>query len=180
MSTRGCIARPLGDSGFTGRYNHFDSYPSGLGRDIWHVLHGRFAGDATVFAKFAIDEHPGGWSSFPDKCYCHWQGREEGEQTITYIAGRPEKSRIDPLFIEWVYIITPTGMDVLNHVHVENAPWSDCNFSGGWRGAYDYARVVFVPWRADEPDWQAMGDQEADPEKALLWLAHPRPAASNT
>ena len=36
MSTRGVIARKDGD-GFTGRYHHLDSYPSGLGQTLYRL-----------------------------------------------------------------------------------------------------------------------------------------------
>lgn len=37
MSTRGCVAVKKGND-FTGIYNHFDSYPAGLGADLWRYL----------------------------------------------------------------------------------------------------------------------------------------------
>ena len=37
MSTRGCVA--IGkEEGFCGLYNHFDSYPTGLGQEVWKEL----------------------------------------------------------------------------------------------------------------------------------------------
>lgn len=38
MSTRGCVAIKRED-GWEGIYNHFDSYPTGLGADLWERLH---------------------------------------------------------------------------------------------------------------------------------------------
>jgi len=59
MSTRGVIARPNGD-GFVGRYHHWDSYPSGLGRTLY-----RWAQQMPLdqMLKMLIDEHPAGWST---------------------------------------------------------------------------------------------------------------------
>lgn len=37
MSTRGCVAVKQ-QQGFKGVYNHYDSYPEGLGKDIWDYL----------------------------------------------------------------------------------------------------------------------------------------------
>ncbi|KXA90372.1 hypothetical protein AKJ61_00800 [candidate division MSBL1 archaeon SCGC-AAA259B11] len=37
MSTRGCVAIKRED-GWEGIYNHFDSYPTGLGADLWERL----------------------------------------------------------------------------------------------------------------------------------------------
>lgn len=38
MSTRGCVAIIEGDT-WRGIYNHFDSYPTGLGKELWEYLH---------------------------------------------------------------------------------------------------------------------------------------------
>lgn len=38
MSTRGCVAIKQGD-GWVGVYNHSDSYPTGLGKDLWDYVH---------------------------------------------------------------------------------------------------------------------------------------------
>ena len=38
MSTRGCVAIRRNDGGWIGVYNHSDSYPTGLGAEVWdHV-----------------------------------------------------------------------------------------------------------------------------------------------
>ena len=43
MSTREVIARQKGDV-FEGRYHHWDSYPSGLGKALWELANGTFKG----------------------------------------------------------------------------------------------------------------------------------------
>ncbi|OPY54658.1 MAG: hypothetical protein A4E48_00237 [Methanosaeta sp. PtaU1.Bin060] len=63
MSTRGVIARKVGHSSFKGVYHHWDSYPSGLGKELWHIYHGYFQGDLGAMLHKLIDEHPAGWSS---------------------------------------------------------------------------------------------------------------------
>lgn len=59
MSTRGVIARKDGD-GFTGRYHHWDSYPSGLGRTLYQWAH-QMPRDRML--HLLLDEHPAGWST---------------------------------------------------------------------------------------------------------------------
>jgi len=59
MSTRGVIARKDGD-GFTGRYHHWDSYPSGLGATLYHWAH-RMPRERML--RMLLDEHPAGWST---------------------------------------------------------------------------------------------------------------------
>ena len=65
MATRGAIARltcvlPLR---WAGRYHHWDSYPDGLGRELWKLYHGPFGGDLDRMLQVLLDEHPAGWSS---------------------------------------------------------------------------------------------------------------------
>lgn len=69
MSTRGLIMRYTPEGGLFGRYHHFDSYPTGLGKTLWRTLHGHFGGDLAAMLKVLIDDHPAGWSSIND---CNW------------------------------------------------------------------------------------------------------------
>ena len=66
MSTRGVIARQKGDS-FEGRYHHWDSYPTGLGKALWELAHNQFKGDIEGMLHILIDEHPAGWSTICNK-----------------------------------------------------------------------------------------------------------------
>jgi len=63
MSTRGAIARLNGNGGFKGVYNHFDSYPEGLGRTLFKIYREVFNKDLKAMTKFLIDDHPAGWST---------------------------------------------------------------------------------------------------------------------
>jgi len=60
VSTRGVIARATGNGGFVGRYHHWDSYPEGLGRTLYHWAQ-RMPLDRML--RMLIDEHPAGWST---------------------------------------------------------------------------------------------------------------------
>ncbi|MBI2851969.1 MAG: hypothetical protein HYX84_02530 [Chloroflexi bacterium] len=66
MSTRGAIARQKGDT-FEGRYHHWDSYPTGLGKALWDVYHEQFQDNLDEMLRVLIDEHPAGWSSIVGK-----------------------------------------------------------------------------------------------------------------
>lgn len=87
MSTRAVIARVTGET-WVGRYHHFDGYPTALGKGLWDLLHGHFAGDLAAMLAVLIDQHPAGWSSIVEcdfslepgiermnnkrpRCYCH-------------------------------------------------------------------------------------------------------------
>ncbi len=50
MSTRGCVAIAKG-KGWIGVYNHFDSYPEGLGKNLWAHLKSNFK--ISELSKFA-------------------------------------------------------------------------------------------------------------------------------
>lgn len=65
MSTRGLIARKT-KTGFEGVYHHFDSYPQGLGNELWNTYHGHFQGDLKCMLVAMIDKHPAGWSTILD------------------------------------------------------------------------------------------------------------------
>ena len=60
MSTRGVIARWSKDGGFVGRYHHWDSYPSGLGKTLYEWAQ-RMPLDRML--RLLLDEHPAGWST---------------------------------------------------------------------------------------------------------------------
>lgn len=103
MGTRGCIARAT-EHGFEGRYHHWDSYPSGLGANLWNLYHGHFKRDLKAMLETLIDKHPAGWSTICGKdfnlrigfaicksedinkktqkymkphCYCHGERKEK-------------------------------------------------------------------------------------------------------
>lgn len=110
MSTRGMIATVAGDTGLRGVYQHFDSYPTGLADEILVQYH-KVGGDIERLRREAIDEHPAGWSSYPENPY------PAGDQPMTFecrcAAG--DASGCDPLFIEWVYVLNAGGLDVYTH-----------------------------------------------------------------
>jgi hypothetical protein len=133
MATRGIIARVTGD-GFMGAYHHYDSYPSGLGREAWRAIRCRFGRDAEAFLAWAIDEHPAGWVSLPDKPMRN-DGLSEG------LTDR----MVDWLQIEWAYAIDPAGgtMAILR---------ADVDRD---TGRYRPRVMATVALDAEEPDWAA-------------------------
>jgi hypothetical protein len=115
MSTRGAIARVYFD-GWRGVYQHSDSYPTYLGQELWHQLWGKYNGAVKEMLIDAIDLHPGGWSSYPEVCYCHDPHFSERDGSSAkdspyYRKDGPKgtltSKSCDPLFIEWVYVFAP-------------------------------------------------------------------------
>lgn len=167
MATRGCIAR-LTEGRWEGRYHHWDSYPEGLGRTLWALYHGFFGRDLGRMLRVLIDEHPAGWSTIVDVdfrlrpgwveaeiraegqgprrpvCYCHGERNDSPLTLWEPLDGCPgPNSPCDPLFIEWVYVLRPSGLLVL----------ASCPAP---RGGYRHVGVADVPWTGPEPDWAAL------------------------
>ena len=79
MSTRSAIARltsrdPLA---FEGRYHHWDGYPSGLGRTLWHLYHTHFGRDLSAMLTVLLDRHPAGWSTIVGADFSQEAGFQE-------------------------------------------------------------------------------------------------------
>ena len=165
MSTRGVIARVQGD-GWKGIYHHSDSYPTWLGRELWRALQNEYEGDVEALLKDAVDEHPGGWSSFSDRCYCHDPERkDEGDMIMT-------DRDCDPLFIEWVYAFDPGSrtMSVFSSAQAETLlpgqhgtyiePSETHHLDGTVEhtdGHYYVHRLVgSFPTDGDEPNWEEL------------------------
>lgn len=89
MATRGAIVRRAGD-GFAGVYHHWDSYPEGLGKTLWHLYRGRFQRDLDAMLRFLIEEHPAGWSSIVDADFSLEPGYTElrNSRTDDYYDGK--------------------------------------------------------------------------------------------
>ncbi|GAA3744574.1 hypothetical protein [Salinactinospora qingdaonensis] len=168
MSTRGAIAVLTGDS-WQGRYHHFASYPAGLGRTLFRLYHQTFGRDHAAMATTLVEQHPAGWSTIinpagphpftvpdfdhsgfaePDSsdharfpaCYCHGSRNDSAQLLVCRCPGNTEGCL--PLWIEWVYVLTPTGMQVLTSHH----PDSDREAA--------HRLVAWVPWQQEEPYWQ--------------------------
>lgn len=171
VSTRGAIAVPNPHrKGWWGRYHHFDSYPMGLGQELFRLYHDTFDRDATLMAQVLVHEHPAGWSNLvrpytprpferedfehagfrglgdPEHdayplCYCHGARKESAHALTCACPGGPEGC--GPVFIEWAYVLTVTGMFVATSWHP--------NAEAG--RALVHRLVALVDWDRPEPDW---------------------------
>jgi len=89
MSTRSIIARSTGPDTFTGRYHHWDGYPSGLGRTLFEIRRDIFANDTAAMLSTLLDQHPAGWSTI---CGADWSkpaGRSDDQATLCRVCVRP-------------------------------------------------------------------------------------------
>lgn len=72
MSTRAVIARqtdPDNPGRWEGRYHHWDGYPSGLGRALWHAYHFHFHQNLSGMLTYLLDQTDArcGWSTIVDR-----------------------------------------------------------------------------------------------------------------
>ena len=81
MATRGCVAIRQDDKKWLGVYNHWSSYPSGLGKWLWDVLHQMYAKDGEIlktdlekFAKELLEYDD--WRNFLNNGICEYCGKK--------------------------------------------------------------------------------------------------------
>lgn len=90
MSTRGCVA--IGnENSWRGVYNHYDSYPTGLGKDVWREVQGNYDVFVEDLLKFTD------WEEYKNKGVCKYCGRSD--------RGQPHSidGVVDFLFSDWCY-----------------------------------------------------------------------------
>lgn len=149
MSTRGAIARVTGD-GFEGRYHHWDSYPTGLGKTLWEKYHGEFESDLERMLQALIDEHPSGWSTINEEydCYCHTKGSEP-EQLVTH-------EDAQACGCEYVYAFdTPSRTMAVLSSYRRNGDKMIGMFGMGDKEAV-WKAIAIVQLDGPEPDWQRL------------------------
>lgn len=154
MSTRGVIAKREGD-GWRGVYQHSGSYPTWLGNALWADLHGG-CGSVTpqAFVQKEIDGHLGGWSAWPDSCYCHsseWEARDNSDMVTT-------ERTVDWLHIEWIYVIDPEALTfavICGQIRRLGAHLKQSASGRSWaRDNYGCELLAVFPLDGPEPDWQ--------------------------
>ena len=110
MSTRGVIARPKGD-GWEGTFHGSDAYPSGLGMRLWDT----FSEAPTMQGEAFVGE---------------LLQREHTE--------RWDDEQADPLYFEWVYVLSGRLMTILGPYRIRR---------------YAHRLVTQVALDGPEPDW---------------------------
>jgi len=153
MSSRGCVAVgvPLK---WEGVYNHCDSYPGGLGSDLWRILsHER---NVEKFCKMLLEHES--WAGFLAAAlgneYEHWQDK------LHITSEAP-----DPLFTEWVYVVDAERrmIHILVNKEVGEEDWSKPRIDPPQmrqgrivdygRFCYKHMLAASVSLDDPEPDW---------------------------
>ena len=118
MSTRGAVAIKQDDGSWRGVYNRYDSYPTGLGKELFNRL------KTSKLKEFAKDLLR----------YNTYKGFREGDLDIGRDYEPITSDNPDPLWVEWVYVIDVeneklevlTGKDITTEVEdnqkVEDKP----------------------------------------------------------
>lgn len=183
MSTRGAVAIKT-DKGWRGVYNHFDSYPDGLGREVW--VHLKTQVDSLKeFATglLATDD----WRNYLGGGLCEYCGKRglgqphtiNGEVAYSKSEGfaDPEAKHHkhgdlsdkithdtgDPLFIEYVYVIDADKktMTILTGVRQKGYTEEKSHDGSTFKSPnYGHVEVETVSLEGNEPDWEAL-DQKA-------------------
>lgn len=154
MSTRSVIAYPHAD-GWSGVCCHSDGYPTWTGPEIWTVLRYRHNNDVSAFVEAEIKAHPGGWSQFGDRCYCHGPEVEGEAHDMRY--DFTDEATNAALFIEWVYVVGRHAITIYTSVRREGTYREEyAHLRSGYYDApsYGWGRVGQVSVHGEEPDWQ--------------------------
>lgn len=177
MSTRSCLAYKTKD-GWSGTYCHWDGYPTNRGKQIWEILMRDFVlnrgklgvankGDTALkaFVEIYIKGHKGGWSAFPKECYCHsaeFVMRDGAKNDAPLMTNKT----VDPLFIEWVYVIDIENKKLIIYTgvraegeHEESVTDKKTKEIRKWESPnYKHYLVCEVDINPDakEPDWEAI------------------------
>ena len=160
MATRGAIVRitDLDKGHFSGRYHHWDSYPGGLGAELFALFHGYFEKNLDRMLAFLIDQHPAGWSTIQDAdfnvpagtqggptCYCHSRnGETPHEVTHENASGSG---------CEYVYGFTPDCKMHILSSYRENGAKMIGMFGVGDPNAV-WKPIAVVDLHDEEPDWK--------------------------
>lgn len=126
MPTRALVARPCPDGGFEGRYVHSDGNPDFMVPVLIAARRSRFADDHDALAEHLLS-HEAGWESLGEDlirptgdlaamfhglgdgtCFCHDFDGATSQPLIT------EAEIPDRADIEWVYVLRPDGLEVID------------------------------------------------------------------
>ena len=160
MSTRSILGSISNEKGkkWEGVYCHWDGYPTNRGSQIWDILHKQFinnegdigvqntsniTGKINAFLKIYVDGHKGGWSSFPDQCYCHdpsFVMRDGVHENLINDKGAKDS------WCEYAYILDPEKATMT--IYCSYKSWTK--------------PIAVVDLLGKEPDWKKIEDSTND------------------
>lgn len=156
MSTRGAVAIKQDDNSWKGVYNRYDSYPSGLGKELFNRLK---SSNLKEFAKDLLR-------------YSTYNGFKRGDLDIGRDYEKITSENPDPLWVEWVYVIDVenekleilTSKDVTGKVEGEPIEPDEKpkRVDEGWHYGhciFKHEKVTELDLNEKEPDWEKLEDK---------------------
>jgi hypothetical protein len=187
MSTRGCIGTVINAKGnWRGVYNHSDSYPTWLGKDLWSYLH-EASVNVDAFCKEILTYND--WREFRNGGMCEYCGKVGVGQPHSIGGGiyldrangqlfpdpdaklhshrkepatiYSENAKYEALFIEWVYIVNPNNRTISIYANGRakgSHRESALNGNTWMEPNYQWVPVDTINIDEAEPDWQSIED----------------------
>ncbi|MBI1984697.1 MAG: hypothetical protein HYS60_01130 [Candidatus Wildermuthbacteria bacterium] len=168
MSTHGIIACST-ETGWCGRYYHWNGTPDVLGRELWKLYHGFFQENLLKMLGVLIDEHPAGWGDFADadwtlkpgfneapeesqrpRCLCHGD-RSEEEWKI---------AQDTPNDASYVFVLLgekggiPPMMVIYSRELLLFADSREEGFYSRWYDIPKWYEIARISLSGEEPDWE--------------------------
>jgi len=143
-------------------YHHWDGYPEALGKTLWDLYHGHFAGDLVRMLAVLIDEHPAGWSSIIQSDFSREPGYGRGPAPACYCHGeRSETGKPLPLAraaasgCEFAYVFDPSTQTMTVLSSYTNGHKMIGMFGQGDPNA-EWATLAELSLNGPEPDWKRL------------------------
>lgn len=185
MSTRGAVGIFKGMK-WQGVYNHSDSYPQGLGKELWDYLHSSGV-NLQYFSRELLNYSD--WREYRKGGLCEYCGKIgigqpcsiSGEIYFALSKGKlfpdPEakkhshtqekaplhskNAKDDALFIEWAYIVNPEKKTLTVFKGVRSKGFhTESNGERTWQSPnYRYGFVVRLDLGSQEPDWKKIEER---------------------
>jgi len=105
MGTRGCVCWREKDGSWLGAYNHFDSYPAGLGEEVWQRCRDKGS------MEYLIERL---------KRYRRWECMVDCREPVE--EDKLFDPRYHPVFMEWVYLLDPKSNTIEVYSNCEVPP----------------------------------------------------------
>lgn len=168
MGTRGCVA--IGTlKEWKGVYNHYDSYPRELGKNLWNHLNEKKV-DFVVENLLKYDE----WEHYLKEGKCSYCKKvtacaphsirmgivydsecedHQHEDTVEYYTHK----NVDPSYIEWIYIIDKENSKL--HILTHKGTYNNPKYKKPLYGEKEYGNYVCWHEHVDSIDLNLLGTE---------------------
>jgi hypothetical protein len=185
MGTRGAVAWITGKGTWRGLYNHWDSYPTVLGKEVFEKI-----SELGMEKTLAELKKYGDWREVMTGGLCQFCGKKAGQPHSYSVNSSPEyynptekanvertgypdpeainhkhgsgkqdqfDPRKEPLYIEWVYLLNPANNSIEVWTFVKAAEKNPALVSTGKIGEAGYTHVKLAEWSMSHaPDYKRL------------------------